>query len=110
MGCLAKDIKRRTKYAGRGTKSVFSALVRKAEKRKLSAENFHIYALLQSTIVRLKRETGFFETRKMQTKCEKRDYSACSSNNGELSSGVATTDILDLDEFFDILKGVGINR
>lgn len=48
---------RKTDINGR---KVLKNLISKAEKRKAQAENFRVYALLQSTIFRLKRDKSSF--------------------------------------------------
>ena len=41
------------KFKGRCENQVLNKLITKAENRKMAAENYHVYALLQSTIFRL---------------------------------------------------------
>lgn len=46
-------------------RKVLKNLITKAEKRKAHAQNFRIYALLQSTIFRLQRDKRTFEGQRM---------------------------------------------
>lgn len=86
---------------------VFSQLIRKAEKRKMSAENFHIYALLQSTIMRLRHDDSLYTMKSLKLDSSKQVETnkamECSDNSA--CSGQLDHD-LGLDEFFLKLKYV----
>ena len=107
MGYLSKNNKVTKIPNGIKPKSVFSKLIRKAERKKMSAENYRVYAMLQSTIDRLKQDNIVFNTKYIHRKEDN------SQNNSSLEGGcgLATSDILvDLDDFFNKLKCVGSNR
>lgn len=86
------------------TKSVFSHLIRKAEKRKMSAKNYHMYALLQSTVMKLRQDNRIFEYKKSQCMGNCSDSEGTVDESRRPDSG---KDLLDLDDFFLSLKSVG---
>ena len=99
---------------------VLKKLILKAEKRKLFAENFHIYAVLQSTITRLKLDNYYLSMRNVSHKAkygncvvemmeQNRKQSSCVKNSGKLELSVTNSvqfdeDPLSLNSFFEELK------
>lgn len=100
-----------------GSKDILSKLINRAEKRKSKAESFHIYALLQSTVERLRSDSRLLDHRKHKLKvCKivnfnrsednsvKKDYFSEESPSENDQQNVMDGDPLKLDAFFSRLK------
>ena len=99
-----------------GSKTVLSKLIIRVEKRKSMAENFLVYALLQSTVERLKTDSCMLDKRKSKVLFkERRNFgdeqisklNSCSVSEQKCSnqnSSQNSEDPLKLDEFFSRLK------
>lgn len=78
---------------------VLSKLICKAEKRKIAAENYHIYAVLQSTILKLKMESKcIIQQRRSSTNCTRKI--GFGTKNVGLPKRKVCEDPLELDSFF----------
>ena len=101
-----------------GSKNVLSKLIVRVQRRKSKAENFLVYALLQSTVERLKTDSCKLDTKKslfLLKENESREFedeqmsklNACSvseKNNSYLNTCQDDVDPLNLDDFFSRLK------
>lgn len=107
MGCTHKRVIRSRNSRKFKSSGVFSQLIRKAEKRKMSAENFHIYALLQSTIMRLRHDDSLYTMKslKLDSSNQVQTNKAMECSDNAACSGQLDHD-LGLDEFFLKLKYV----
>jgi len=107
MGCFREN-KRKEHLSQTGElKGVVSKMIRKAKERKSTAENYHIYALLQSTIHRLEMDNYVLSCKRSVNSCSpvRRRIETCISKNCEISSqDKEVEDLLNLDSFFSRLK------
>lgn len=94
---------------------VFSKLIIKAEKKKMSAQNYRMYALLQSTISRLRMDDDLYKLHVLVKRCKstKNSFEKVSTD-GKVAVGndVEDGDVpdpLQLDTFFDRLKSVNVD-
>ncbi|KAL4238736.1 hypothetical protein ACF0H5_003443 [Mactra antiquata] len=121
MGCFRYHVENTRK--NREETTVLRHLISKAEKRKQVAENFHVYALLQSTIHRLKLDDHLVKMRNLTINNKRfkvnssrlltsddvvtkrlSDVEISVSDNLTFSDGCIDKDPLDLDIFFQKLK------
>lgn len=98
-----------------GNKTVLSKLIVRVQRRKSKAENFLVYALLQSTVERLKTDSCLLDKRNKFLLKESPDFGddqmsklrACSvseQNFYNSNSSQDDVDPLNLDDFFSRLK------
>ena len=90
-------------------KDVLSRLINRAERRKLKAETFHVYALLQSTVERLKMDVHLLDVKTYGL--QRSSFNLCIENDGPAlisetlrSENQDLDDPLQLDLFFNKLK------
>jgi len=94
---------------------VFSKLIIKAEKKKMSAQNYRMYALLQSTISRLRMDDDLYKLHKLIKRCKSTTNGIEKvSTDGKVAVGddVEDCDVpdpLQLGTFFDRLKSVNVD-
>lgn len=101
-----------------GNKTVLSKLIVRVQRRKSKAENFLVYALLQSTVERLKTDSCLLDKRKSKfllkespvfgddqmSNCKLRACSVSEQNLYNSNSSQDDVDPLNLDDFFSRLK------
>lgn len=105
---LGKENEERCKRDGL---NIVRKLICKAQKRKKTAENFHIYALLQATIVRLQEDDHLTQMKLVKSRCNRKSMDSltnnfCRNNNSFEYDGVVggDQDVLQLNSFFEQLK------
>ena len=87
---------------------VLCKLITKAEKRKLSAENYHVYALLQSTIEMLQMNDKLIQSSNKRSRqrnpiCKNRNNVECENRSDGKQS---YEDVLQMDNFFSKLNSL----
>lgn len=83
---------------------VFSKLIRKAEKKKKTAQNYHVYALLQSTICKLRCDDVHYKSSKQRKSDFSKTTIPSTENIDQLDGEIS--DPMELDDFFVRLKSV----